>query len=209
MSSSFDRFIGDLQLVEILVAALDAAQDFDRIFDGRLIDHHRLEATLKGCIALDILAELVKRCRADGLEFAACQGWLEDVGRIQRAFCTTRADQRMELVDEQDTACFFDLVDHTLESFFELAAILCTGDQRAHVKRHNALAFDRIGYIARDNALGQTFGDRGFTDAGFTDQGRIILGAAGQNLNDSLDFLVASDDRIELAGFGPVGQIGR
>ena len=51
------------------------------------------------------------------------------------------------------------------------------------------------------------FGDRGLADAGLADQHRVVLGAAGQNLHDAADLLVASDHRVELAGAGELGEI--
>ena len=44
-------------------------------------------------------------------------------------------------------------------------------------------------------------------DAGLADQHRIVLGAAAQDLHDAADFLVAADDRIELAAARLFGQI--
>ena len=73
-----------------------------RLFDVRLVDLNRLETALQGGIALDVLAILVERGRADGLQFAAREGRLEDVGRVDRAFSRAGADQRMQLVDEED-----------------------------------------------------------------------------------------------------------
>ena len=59
--------VGNNQLVMLFVANLDAAQDLNRLFDRRLIDHHRLEAALQGCIALDIFAILIERRRPNHL----------------------------------------------------------------------------------------------------------------------------------------------
>ena len=46
-------------------------QDLDRLLERRLLDHDRLEAPLEGGVALDVLAVLVERRRADALELAA------------------------------------------------------------------------------------------------------------------------------------------
>ena len=71
------------------------------LLDRRLLDHHRLEAPLEGGVALDVLAVLVERGRADALQLAARQRRLEDVGGVDRAFGGAGADQRVQLVDEQ------------------------------------------------------------------------------------------------------------
>ena len=208
MRGGLDRVVGDLELMEIFVAALDAAQNFDRLLFGRLIDHHRLEAPLQRRVALDILAILIERGRADRLQLAARERRLEDIRRVERALGPARADDRMELVDEQDAAGLLDLIDHALEALLELAAILGAGHQRAHVQRHNPLALDAIGHIAGDDPLGQPLDNRRLADARLADQRRVVLGAARKNLDHAIDLVRAADHRIEPAGLGHLGQIG-
>jgi hypothetical protein len=58
---------------------------------------------------------------------------------------------------------------------------------------------ERVGHVAIGDAQREAFGDRGLADAGFADQDRVVLGAAGEDLDGAADFLVAADDRIELA----------
>src|SRR3546814_6281600 len=65
------------------------------------------------------------------------------------------------------------------------------------------------GLLAIDDALRETFGDRGLADAGFAYQRRIVLGAAAQYLDHAADFLVATDHRVELAGLRARGQVDR
>ena len=63
------------------------------------------------------------------------------------------------------------------------------------------------GTSPRGDALGEALGDGGLADPGFADEHRVVLGSAGQDLHDAPDFLVATDDRIELAGVGELGEI--
>ena len=84
------------------VARLEAAEDGDRVFDVRLADEHRLEAPLQGRVLFDVLAILVERRRADAAQLAAGEGRLEQVGRVAAAFGRAGADDRVQLVDEQD-----------------------------------------------------------------------------------------------------------
>ncbi len=114
----------------------------------------------------------------------------------------------MELVDEQDAARLFDLVDHALEPLLELAAILRACHQGAHIERNDALALDAVGHVALNDALRQTLNDGRLADAGFADQGRVILGAARENLDHALDLVRAPDDRVEPTGLSHLGQIG-
>ena len=62
--------------------------------------------------------------------------------------------------------------------------------------------------FAGDDALRQAFDDGGFADARLADQHRIVLGTAGQDLDDAADFLVAADHRVELAFLRGGRQIG-
>ena len=61
------------------------------------------------------------------------------------------------------------------------------------------LFFEALGHVAADDALRETFDDRGLADAGFADQHRVVLGAAREHLDDAADLFVAADDRVELA----------
>ena len=92
----------DLDAVMDLVALAQAAQDADRVLDGRLADHDRLEAPLERGVLLDVLAVLVERGRADGVQLAAREHRLEHVGGVHRPFGGAGADDGVELVDEQD-----------------------------------------------------------------------------------------------------------
>ena len=60
-----ERRVLELHAVVDLVALAQAAQDADRVLDGRLADQHRLEAPLERRVLLDVLAVLVERRRAD------------------------------------------------------------------------------------------------------------------------------------------------
>ena len=99
--------------------------------------------------------------------------------------------------------------EHRLQPLLELAAIFRAGDQRAHVERHQLLVLQQFRHVAIDDAQRQAFGDRRLADAGLADQHRVVLGAARQNLDGAADFVVAADDRIELAGAGVGGQVAR
>ena len=193
-------FVGNLHLVVRFVPVAQAFEDLDRLFDGRLADHDRLEAPLERRVFLDMLAELVERRRADALQLAARKRRLDDVAGVDRAFGGARADQRVQLVDEEDDLAggAADLVHDALHALFELAAVLRAGDQPGQIERDDAPVAQRLGNVALDDALRQAFGDRRFADAGLADERRIVLGAPRENLNDALDLVVASDDGIEL-----------
>ena len=85
-----------------LVALLQAAQDRDRVLDRRLADEDRLEAPLERGVLLDVLAVLVERRRADRAQLAAREHRLEHVAGVDGALGGAGADDRVQLVDEED-----------------------------------------------------------------------------------------------------------
>ena len=58
-----------------------------------------------------------------------------------------------------------------------------------------------------DDALSESFNDSRFTDARFADDYRIVLGSAGEYLDDTPDFLIPPNDWIEPAISGRFGKI--
>ena len=157
-----------------LVALAKAAQDADRVLDGRFADHHRLEPAFERGILLDVLAVLVERGGANRVELAAREHRLEHVRRVNRALGRARADHGVQLVDEQDDEALRvgDFLEDGFQPLFELAAILCARDERAHVERDDAFVLQPFGHVAADDAAGQAFDDGRLPDARFADEDR-------------------------------------
>src|SRR5207302_9959402 len=194
--------------VVLLVETLDAVEDRDGLDQGWLVDEDRLEAALERGVLLDVLAVLVERGGADALDLAARQRGVEDVGGIDRALGGAGADQGVELVDEEHhLATRANLIEDLLQAFLELAAVLGSGDQRAHVERQDSLATERLGDIAEHDLLRQALSDGGLADARLADQRRVVLRPAGQDLDHSLDLGLAADHRVERVLRGQVGEV--
>ncbi len=197
---SGERLVGDLAAVVRLVAVAQAAQDLDRVVGRRLLDADLLEAPLERAVALQVLAVLVERRRADRLQLAARERRLEDRRSVDRAFGCACADEIVELVDEQDdVAALGDLLHHLLQALLELTAVLRPGDERREVEAVDLLALQDVGHLVRRDALGEAFDDGGLADAGLADQHRVVLRAAREDLHDPLDLGLTADDGIELA----------
>ena len=204
-----ERGVLELDAVMDLVALAQAAQDADRVLDGRLADHDRLEAPLERGVLLDVLAVLVERRRADGVQLAARQHRLQHVRRVHRAFGGAGADDGVQLVDEENHLAggVRDFLEHRLQPLLELAAVLRAGDERAHVERDDLLVLQALRHVLPDDALRQAFDDGGLADAGLADEHRVVLGAARQHLDHAPDLVVAADDRIELALARELGEV--
>ena len=197
-----DGRVGDAHAVVDLVLLLQAAQDGDGVLNRRFGDQHRLETALQRGILLDVLAVLVQRGCADGVQLAASQGGLQHVARIHGAVARgTGAHDGMQLVDEQDDAALalLHLAQHGLQAVLELAAVLRAGHHRAQVERHEVAVLQRRGHVAGHDALGQALDDGRLAGARLADEHGVVLRAARQHLDGAADLLGAADDRVELA----------
>ena len=156
-----------------------------------------------------MLAVLIEGGGADAAQFPAGQHRLEQVAGVHRPAGGTGPHHRVDLVDEQDDLPLAggDLLEHGLEPFLELAAVLGAGDQGAHVEGDQAPVLQGLGHVAVDDALGQTLHDGGLAHARLADQHGVVLGAAAEDLDGAADLLVAADHRIELAVAGGGGQV--
>ena len=203
------RGVLDAHAVVNLIALLEAAQDGDRVLDGRLLDQHRLEATLERGILLDVFAILVEGGGADHAKFAASEHRLEHVAGVHRTFGRAGADHGVHLVDEGDHLAvrLGDLLEHGLQAFLELTAVLRAGQHRRQVQGDDPLVLEAFGDVAFDDAPGQAFDDRRLADTGFADEDRVVLRAPAEDLDGAADLVVAADDGVELALGGDLGQV--
>ena len=172
------------------------------------LDHDHLEAAVQGAVLLDVLAVLVERGGADALDFAAGEGRLEHVRGVDGPFRAAGAHQGVQLVDEEDRVLrAADLVHHRLDPLLELAAVLRAGDHHRQVEHDDAAVDQQFGDVALDDLLGEALDDGGLADAGLAQQHGVVLRAAAEDLHRPLDFLLAADDRVELALAGQLGQV--
>ena len=208
IGGGLDGRVADRHLVMLLVALADAHEDLDGLLEGGLLHHDRLEASLEGSVALDVLAVLVQRRGADALQLAARQRRLQDVRGIDGAFGRAGPDQRMEFVDEEDRVVrVAQLLDDLLEPLLEFAAVLGPGHERADVERQDPLVQQDVRHVAGHDPVGEPLGDGGLADARLADEGRVVLRLATEDLDDPLDLLLPADDGIQLSCTGGVGEI--
>ena len=198
---SFDRLAGVFQLVIVLEIRLQALEDRDRVFDGRLVDVDLLEPAHQGAVLLKMLAIFLVGGRAHATDAARCQSRLEQIGGIHRtAGGGAGADHGMDLINEQDgVGMRLQLLEHLLEPLLEVAAIAGAGQERAHVQREHGGSRQHFRHFAFHDALGEPFRDRGLADAGLAHEQRIVLLATAQHLDGAVDLGVAADHRVDLA----------
>ena len=182
------------------VAIPNAHQDGDRLIHAGLFHHDRLESPLEGGILLDELAVFVERCGPHALQLAAGQGRLNDVGGIHRTLGRARTHNRVQLVNKEHNILHTaNLIHHGLDPLFKLTAILGSGNHERHIQRDHLVAMQHFGHIARHHQVGQSLDNSRLAHAGFPQEYGVVLVAATQNLNDTLQLILASDHRVQVA----------
>ena len=202
------RVLGVLHLVEGLVALLQAGEDEVGLLDRRRLDLDRLEATQQRAVLLDVLAVLLQSGRADARDLAARERRLQDVRGVERALGRAGADERVDLVDEDDEiGALAQLLEDPLQALLELAAVLGAGDHQRQVERDDPLLRQRHRDAAGDDALRQPLDDRGLPHSRLAEQDGVVLGAAREDLDDAVELLLPPDQRIEGAFLRERGEI--
>ena len=185
----------------VLVTLLDTTKNADGIYLVWLIHHHSLESTFQRLILLEVLLILVEGSGTDGSQFTTSQGRLQNVGCIHGTFATASTYQGMNLIDEEDNLAvgIGYLLDDALQTLLELTLVFGTGNQCTHIERIKLLVLQILRYVATDDTLCKSLNDSGFTCTRLTDKDRVVLGSARENLKNSSDFLITTDNRVELA----------
>ena len=206
---SNQRRVSNPHAVVQLILLFDPAEDRDGVLHRRLRHHHGLEPAGQSCVLFHIFAVFIQRGGTHAMQLTPRKGRLDEVGRIHRAIRFARADKRVHLVDEEDDVALRrrHLVQHGLQTLFEITAIFGPRNQRAHIQSHELLVAQGFRHVAVHDAQRKALGNRGFPHARLADQHRVVLGAARQHLHGAANLLVAADDRVDLATGCRLGQI--
>ena len=113
----------------------------------------------------------------------------------------------MHLINEEDGINALQLLDDPLHPLLKLAPVNGARHQRAHVQLQELFVKERVWCLASHDPLRQSLHDGCLPHAWLTDEGRIVLGTSSQNLDDSLDLLVAANDGIQLPCFSHCCEI--
>ena len=190
----------------------DAPQDRNGIGHVGFIDHDRLETTLQSLIFLDVFLVFFQRGGPNRVEFTPREGRFQQVGGIHCTFAAaSRANQRVDFVDEQDDLAFRvgHFFDDSFKAFFKFAFVFGTGNEQAHIERDDGLRFEVLRHVARHDALGQPFHNGGLAHAGFAKQNGVVFSAAAQDLQYPPDFFVTANNRVNFASPGAFVEVDR
>ena len=206
---SFQGLVCELDLVVGLVLRAQAAEHLDRRLHVRFLDENRLEAALQGGVPLDVVAVFGFSGGAEGLKVAAREGGLHHVAGVDGALRGAGANDRVQLVYEQNYLALglLDLIEDGLQPLLELASELAAGHQRAHVESQDPPFLQLFRDVARDDALCQALGYGGLADAGPSNEHGVVLGPPDQRLHGAGNLCVPADHGIELAIGRQLSQI--
>jgi uncharacterized membrane protein YgdD (TMEM256/DUF423 family) len=197
-----------VNVVVLLIAALQAVQDLEGVLGARLADVDRLEPALEGGVLLDVLAVLLGRGGTNDLNLTTRERRLQDGGRVDGALGRTSANDGVDLVDEEDVVgVVLKLCDNLLHALLELAAILGSRHERRHVERPDLLATQDVGHVTGRDELRQPLDDGRLTHARVTQNERVVLLPAREHLHDALNLAVTVEHRVKLAGLGELGEV--
>ena len=134
--SGLDRLGGVLHTVVFLEIGLEALEDLDRVFDRGFVHVNLLEPTAERAVLFEVLTEFLVCRGPHTAQLAALKRGLQQVGRIHcAARGRPRTDHGVDLVDEQHRIIvIFEFRHHGFQTFLEIAAIPCAGQQCAHVE---------------------------------------------------------------------------
>ena len=197
--------------VVFFVVRLESLEDFDRVFDARLVHFDFLKAARQRAVAFEVTPVFLIRGGTDAAQLARLQGRLEDVRGVHGpAAGRARAHDGVDFVDEQNRPRLgVERLEDGLEALFELAAELRTRQHRPHVQRIDFRVREHVGHVAVGDLEGEAVGDRRLADARIAHVDRVVLAAPAQHVNRALDLHLAPDQRVGLAVAGFLHQVGR
>ena len=204
----FESRVGDFCLVMLFVFGSKSFENKNGLFNRRRFDFHALKTAFQRGVFLDVFAVLVERGGADALHFTSAERGLDDVRGIHGAFSRAGADDGVQFVYEQnDIFRPANFVHHRFDALFELAAVLCAGDHQRKVQSNHPLVAQELRNVAFGDFLSEAFNNRRLTNSGFPQQNGIILSASAENLNNTLDLVLAANDRVHLAFASDLGEV--
>ena len=155
-----------------------------------------------------MLAVLLGRGGTNDLNLAAREGRLQDGGGVDGALGRARANDGVDLIDEEDVVgVVLELGDDLLHALPELATVLGARHERSHIERPDLLATKDVGHVAGRDELCQPLYDGRLANAWVAQDERVVLLPARKHLHDALDLAVAVEHRVELAGLGELGEV--
>mmetsp|Transcript_9090 Transcript_9090/g.17792 ORF Transcript_9090/g.17792 Transcript_9090/m.17792 type:complete len:205 (+) Transcript_9090:1314-1928(+) len=195
--------------MEELIFLTKASENGNCLLWSRFVHHDLLEATFQCSVLFHVLPILIKRCGTDAAKLASSKHGLQQVPSIHsRITSFSSANNRMDLVDEQDDcSIFFHFVNYGLQSLLEFTTIFCTRDELAEIQCKNFASLQSGRDISVGDTLCESFNDSCFTNTRLTNENGVILCPSRQNLDRASDFFITANYRIKFAVDGSLREV--
>ena len=200
--------VGERHPVVLFIARPQPGQYLDRLVDARLLEHHALQPAREPPVALYLL-ELVERRRPDESEVPRRQQRLDQHREVHRAAGGgPRPHRRVNLVDEEDgQRTPREGVDDGLETLLEVASEPGAREQRGGVEGEDLGAVEARGDVVVQQPARESFRQRGLAHAGVPHEDGVVLAPAAEDLQRAPELAEASDEGVEAALPGALGQV--
>ena len=200
--------VGDGQMVVGLIPAPQPPEDSQCFLPGGFPDGDRLEPPLQGGVLLDIPPVFVQGGGPQHLDLPPGEGGFQDVGRIDGPLRRASPHDGMQLVDkEDDIPRPAHLLKHVLQLLLKLPPVLGARHHGRQIQGTHPLAQQMRRGRAVGNGQSQPLRHRCLAHAGLPDQCRVVLGAAGEDLDHPVQLLLPADHRIQPSLRRHPGQI--
>ncbi len=208
LNTGINRFGRVYHIVMIFISAFDIFQNFNGLLNCCGFNQNFLKASLQCTVFFNMLAVLVKRCCANALNFTACQSRFQHICCIQRACCAACSNNSVNFINEKyDIIYLGKFIQNRLHAFFKLTAVFGSCHNRSDVETHHPFVEQNAGNFLLHNAQGKSFRNGRFPNSRLANQNGIVLFPAAQNLCKTLNFNVASYNRVEAVLFSQTGNI--
>ena len=201
LNSEVDGLVVVFHVVELFVSRLQLTENVFCFINGWLRDVYLLETANHTLRTREVTVVFLVGRRADEANSACFEIGFQHVRRIHSPLASsTCTHQGMNFVDIHDVVAAFLLyaVHNHLDAVLEVAAILCTCQQRTHVKLIDLAAFQPFWHLSFFNHPYQSPDERCLTYTRLTHVQRVVLVPAAQHLDGSLQFFLSSNQRILL-----------
>ena len=117
----------------------------------------------------------------------------------------------MEFIDKKDYLPFrlLHLINHTLETFFELTTITRSSDQGCEIEGADFTIIEHLWNFSCDDLSSDPFDDRCLSNTRISDEYWIVFRSSGKYLDRTIDLIFTSNHRIDPPFFRESSEVNR